>query len=119
MTKAEWQQLLADFVAGRTDGPGFERKFLAAHRAAVEAGQSVPYAVDLMFYEVDAYCADPALRDAADLDESQLREAATRLVSRLDEPWPDLGPPRAAGRPDKQLLDNFRRAAALLGLAKD
>lgn len=88
----------------------FERAFLDCHRAAVEAGEGVPYAADLMFYEVDGYSADPALRDTGDNDDAMLRAHAQRLVLRLDEPWP-----RLPGSPsDEQLLEDFRRAAARL-----
>ena len=112
MTKADWERLMCRFIGGDLDGPRFERAFLDAWREARDKGESEPYAVDLMFYEVDAYCADPALRAETDLDEAGLRDAARRLVDRLDEPWPPL----PGDRSDTDKLEDFRRAAARLGL---
>ncbi|RUT34619.1 hypothetical protein EMQ25_01245 [Arsenicitalea aurantiaca] len=106
-----WASLMADFIDGAMDGVAFERAYLEASRAAVEAGDRVPYAADLMFYEVDAFCADPALRGEGDLDEAGLRQAARELVRRLDEPWPAV-----PGAPtDQQTFETFREAAQRLG----
>ena len=106
----EWRRLLEDFAEARLAAPDFERAFLDAHRTAVEAGETVPYAVDLMFYEVDAYSPDPSLRAPDDNDDDMLRAHAQRLLGRFDEPWPKL-----PGSPtDAQVLENFRRAAARL-----
>jgi|GEM_PF-1658897 len=114
VTKQEWEALIGEFIAGAMSGPDFERRFLDGHRQTVELGESVPYAVDLLFYEVDAYCQDPALRGPNDLDEAGLRDAARLLLPRIDEPWPPL-----PGQPTKDQNDaNFRRAAARLGLLR-
>lgn len=115
MDKAGWQQMMQQFVAGQISAPEFERRFLEKSRVAVEAGERVPYAVDLMFYEVDAYCADPALRSADDNDDEMLRRHAERLLTRMDEAWP-----RLPGAPtDEQVLENFRRAVKRLGLTRN
>lgn len=107
---ADWRRLLEDLSEARLAAPDFERRFLDAHRAAAEAGESVPYAVDLMFYEVDAYSPDPSLRAPDDNDDAMLRAHAQRLLGRFDEPWPKL-----PGSPaDAQVLQTFRRAAARL-----
>lgn len=106
----DWRRLLEDFAEARLAASDFECRFLDAHRAAVEAGETVPYAVDLMFYEVDAYSPDPSLRAPDDNDDDMLRAHAQRLLGRFDEPWPKL-----PGSPtDVQVLENFRRAAARL-----
>ncbi|SFZ83666.1 self-protective colicin-like immunity [Devosia enhydra] len=105
--KQPWERLMQALLDGEMDGPQFQDEFLAASRDATARGERVPYAADLMFYEVDAYCADPALRGENDLDEAGLRDAARRLITRLDEPWPKL--PRTPS--DEQILENFRRAA--------
>ena len=39
--------------------------------------------LDTLFGEVDAFCADPSLRDADDLDEKGLRAAATVALKQL------------------------------------
>lgn len=110
MSNANWRRLLEDFVEARLAASDFERRFLDAHRAAVAAGETVPYAVDLMFYEVDAYSPDPSLRAPDDNDDEMLRAHAQRLLGRFDEPWPKL-----PGSPtDAQQLEAFRRAAARL-----
>jgi hypothetical protein len=110
-SREPWQSLMQALITGELDGPQFERAFLDAWRDARDNGERVPYAADLMFYEVDAYCADPALRGPEDLDEVGLRAAALSLVGRLDEPWPKL-----PGAPsDEQQMKNFERAVAALG----
>lgn len=110
MNNTDWRRLLEDLSEARLAASDFERLFLDAHRAAVAAGETVPYAVDLMFYEVDAYSPDPSLRAPDDNDDAMLRAHAQRLLGRFDEPWPKL-----PGSPtDVQLIENFRRAAARL-----
>lgn len=88
MDRRDWAALAEQFVEGKMTGPEFERAFILAHRHAAEHGETIPYAMDLLFYEVDAYCADPALRGPEDIDEVELRAAAIRLLGRLDEKWP-------------------------------
>lgn len=90
MTDGEWRGLIGDFIARRIDGPDFQQRFLEARRAEVNVGISQRYAVDLLFYEVDAYCADPRLWGPHDIDEEQLRVEARRCLARWDEPWPPL-----------------------------
>ncbi|WP_164730373.1 colicin immunity domain-containing protein [Pelagibacterium montanilacus] len=80
---------MTDFAEGRMNGPAFESRFLEMFRA--HRNGPMPYAVDLTFYAVDAYCADPALRDTDDIDEGQLRDQVRGYLARLDEPWPEPG----------------------------
>jgi len=87
MHKSEWQALVNRLLDGDMDGPAFETAFIRAYNAARLPGD-MPYAMDLLFYEVDAYCADPALRGPEDIDEAQLKSAARALLARIDEPWP-------------------------------
>lgn len=72
------------------DGPTFERAFLDARTADIDAGMSERFSIDLLFYEVDAYCSDPALMGPEDIDEEQLRIEARKCLARWDEPWPDI-----------------------------
>ena len=88
---AGWRSLIEAFAAGRIDGPSFERRFLALWRADIARGESPRHAVDLLFYEVDAYCDDPALRGEQDIDEEELRRQARLCLSRWHEPWPPTG----------------------------
>jgi hypothetical protein len=85
--KSEWQALVSRFLEGEMDAPAFETAFIRAYNMARLPGD-VPYTMDLLFYEVDAYCADPALRGPEDIDDVQLKAAARALVARIDEPWP-------------------------------
>ena len=87
MHKSEWQALVNRFIDGDMDAPAFETAFIRAYHMARLPGD-VPYAMDLLFYEVDAYCADPALRGPDDIDEAQLKAVARALLARIDEPWP-------------------------------
>ncbi len=92
MDERSWRILVEAFVDGAIDAPAFEQQFLAMWREGRDAGARERYAVDLLFYEVDAYCADPALRDEHDIDEAELRAAARRCLARWDEPWPSIAP---------------------------
>ncbi len=113
-----WRTLLTDFLEGRTDGPAFETAFLDRSRAAVDAGERVPFAIDRLFYEVDAYCADPALFQPGDNDETALRAHAEEALARFDEPWPPTAPLSAEDRRNRALLEKFRDAADDLGLLR-
>lgn len=88
MRQFDWRRLIESFANREVDGPTFERAFLNARREEVNAGLSQSYAVDLLFYEVDAYCSDPMLMGPEDIDEEQLRVEAVRCLARWDVPWP-------------------------------
>lgn len=85
-----WHRLISAFVDGLIDGPTFERRFLEIRREEVNQGLSQHYVVDLLFYEVDAYCADPSLAGPDDIDEDQLRREASKCLERWSEPWPKV-----------------------------
>ena len=92
MDDRQWRDLVEAFVDGRLDGPTFERRFLAAWSDEIGRGESQRYAVDLLFYEVDAFCADATLRDEHDIDEAELRNQARQCLARWEEPWPPIRP---------------------------
>jgi hypothetical protein len=85
-----WRQLVEAFVSGEVDARAFETEFLALHLAEVNRGHSIPFAVDQLFYEVDAYCADPRLRGDLDIDEAELLAAARKSLAEWEKPWPQL-----------------------------
>ena len=115
---ADWRALIEDFVAGRTDGPTFERAYLDRWRRARDNGERERRAVDKLFYGVDAFCADPALRGDTDIDETQLRAEARQALENWDETWPDGGPLSPEDTRNAELLEQFKRAAARLGLLR-
>lgn len=116
METAPWRALLSAFADGAVGGPAFERAFLDLWRLAGDAGDRVPYAIDLLFYEVDAYCADPLLFQDGDNTEDMLMDHARAALARLHAPWPDRGPETAEEKRDRALLDELKRLAAGLGV---
>ena len=92
MSDDAWCALITAFAEGDLDGPTFERRFLDLRRGEIDRGVSQRFAVDLLFYEVDAYCADPALRGAEDIDEAELRRQAVLCLARWEAPWPPKVP---------------------------
>ena len=85
-----WRALIEAFVGERIDGPQFETAFLRLHRDVVARGESVRFAVDQLFYEVDAFCADVELRTDQDIDEEQLRAAARQALLDWERSWPPI-----------------------------
>jgi hypothetical protein len=97
-----WRSLITRFVEGQMTAKAFEKAFLTAWHHERDAATRVPFAVDRLFYEVDAYCADPDLRAPADLDDEGLTRAAIRALDEFDAPWPEIG--QGAKRPvDRRL----------------
>ncbi|MEQ1945158.1 colicin immunity domain-containing protein [Mesorhizobium sp. VNQ89] len=90
MRQFDWKALIETFVSGRMDGPTFEKAFLDARRAEIEAGISERFSIDLLFYEVDAYCSDPTMMGPDDIDVEQLRIEARKCLARWGEPWPEI-----------------------------
>ena len=71
--------LISSFVDGKKAAGEFEAEFLREFKQeTVRFGALIFDALDELFADVDAYCADPDLRDDDDLDEEQLRRSATR-----------------------------------------
>jgi hypothetical protein len=86
-----WRALITTFVEGRMTAPAFEEAFLAAWHHDLDARLRVPFAVDRLFSEMGAYCADPALRVTGELDDDGLTKAAVRALDDFDTPWPGIG----------------------------
>lgn len=85
-----WRELIEAFVGGRMDAASFETAYVALYSKAAAAGLSIPYAADLLFYEVDAYCGDPELRGSEDIDDAQLLGAARKALEEWHRPWPPV-----------------------------
>lgn len=79
-----WLLLLQDYLAGRMDAAEFHDRFLAAWRAARDRGEPEPAPVADLFYVVEAFTPDPALRGGPyEASEEELRAAAEQAAIRL------------------------------------
>jgi hypothetical protein len=77
-------RLIEDFLSGAIPAAAFERGYLDTSKVDLHRRpQAVFLVLDRLFADVDAYCADPALRGADDLDEDGLRRAAVDALARL------------------------------------
>lgn len=85
-TLKDYIQLIEAFTSGAMPVSAFEREYIQrfqedeAHRPPEQF-----HVLDGLFADVDAYCADPALRGEDDLDEASLRTRAQAVLSRLRE----------------------------------
>lgn len=78
--------LVEEFLAGDIDARTFERRYLEAWSSAPPHGPGPLFDVlEGLFLDVDAYCADPELRDEGDLDDDALRLSAQKARRRLSE----------------------------------
>lgn len=81
---APFLALIRAFLAGAVDADGFERAYLDLSREDLHhRPRAVFLALDTLFADVDAYCADPALHGPDDLDAAGLRQAAARALEAL------------------------------------
>jgi hypothetical protein len=88
---SEWPRRLMPYVAllralveGRLTGEDVEVIYLLLYLRDSTMWEPDEFgALDSFFADVDAFCADPTLRDEHDLDEEALRESAARTLTRL------------------------------------
>jgi hypothetical protein len=74
-------------VEDRLSPKEFETVFLSVFRGEGDVfAEHETRALHELFTAVDAYCADPALRDARDLDEAGLVAAATEFLDAVEIP---------------------------------
>lgn len=81
----DWEELLAGFVDGRLTTEAFHDAFFALWRRQFE-GDPVPAPVERLFYVVEAFTPDPALRDAGqpwEADADEVRDAALRALDEI------------------------------------
>jgi hypothetical protein len=91
----QYENLIRSFVDGQLDAGSFEDSYLRLFkRESSTLPEEVFLALDRLFADVDAYCADPALCDEHNLNEQQLRERARIALSALE--W-HLAPYRSTG----------------------
>lgn len=76
--------LLTAFIADKIDVLNFEKKFLQLFKNETRTLSRTEFKIlDRLFADVDAYCADPQLRDKEDLNEIELREKCKAALQRL------------------------------------
>ena len=76
--------LLTQFVSGVITAPQFEALYLKMFKEEQSTLPAYAYdALNKLFLDTDAYCADPDLRDDEDLNEKQLLVSAQRALDVL------------------------------------
>jgi len=89
VSDARWHILVRDFVARRMDAAAFHDRFFELWHASTRTHAHVPPAIETLFFVVEAYCPDPALRDpdsAYEADEAELEAAAEKALAGLPIP---------------------------------
>lgn len=75
---------LDGFVDGSIGAQQFERDYLALFKGdQIRRSEREFLLLDQLFADVDAFVADPALRDEGDLDAEQLLASARRTLAEL------------------------------------
>jgi hypothetical protein len=79
-------ELMNKLVAGEVSGPEFAAAWLAARRQAIAGGErcrdSFERNLNDVFYLLDDYVIDPALRSSDDITDAQLTEGVCLAVER-------------------------------------
>jgi hypothetical protein len=79
-----YTDLIKAFLINAIDAQQFESGFLEKFKNdSAEFPDDVFQLLDEMFGAVDAFCADPELRDEHDLTEKQLRSKAAEILAKL------------------------------------
>ena len=80
----KYSSLISDFLACKIGVDPFEERYLALFKAERQPMSERDFLIlDELFADVDAYCGDPDLRTADDLNETQLREKCKLALDRL------------------------------------
>lgn len=81
----DYIQLIDAFLDGRIEVLEFESRYLAMFKTEHRPMSEETFRIlDRLFADVDAFCADPTLRDEHDLDEEGLRQATSQARRALD-----------------------------------
>jgi hypothetical protein len=84
-----WHQLVREFIERRIDERAFHDGFFELWHAAQRNSLRIPAQIETLFYVVEAYCPDPALRDPKSVyeaDDAELRQAAEKTLAGLPAP---------------------------------
>ena len=80
---------MEEFAAGGEDGPTFARGWLAGRRRALADGERLratfERVLDEVFYSLDEYAIDPALRDESDVSDEALLTCVREALARLGD----------------------------------
>lgn len=82
----DWLELLSAFTGRHIDEAVFHDRFFERWRAERDGPDPLPPAIEDLFYVVEAYCPDPALRTPDSLleaDDAELRASAEIALARL------------------------------------
>jgi hypothetical protein len=84
---AEQLRLMASFVSGRLAAEEFAVRWLSARRLALNHGERLCEAFDHLlnqvFYALDEYVIDPALREPGDMTNEQLASCVQGILEQL------------------------------------
>ena len=86
MSDEAWLLLVQSFVERRIDVDAFHDRFFEIWHAQPRFGPVCPKAIEQLFFTVEAYCTDPALRDPGspyEADEAEVRKDAEIALARL------------------------------------
>ena len=89
MSDARWHILISDFVERRIDERTFHDRFFDRWHASDKSRADIPPAIETLFYVVETYCPDPALRDpdsVYEADDAELQAAAKKALAALPIP---------------------------------
>lgn len=87
MSDEAWHNLVLTFVDKRIDINAFHDRFFELWHAQPRFGPFCPKAIEQLFFTVEAYCPDPALRDPGspyEADEAEVRKDAEIALARLN-----------------------------------
>lgn len=77
-------ELIEAFLAERVSAPQFEARYLALFKSDRSSWPEPIYEIlNELFLDVDAFCADPAIRLPDELDEPALRSRASGTLAAL------------------------------------
>ncbi|MDA1236756.1 MAG: colicin immunity domain-containing protein [Acidobacteria bacterium] len=92
-----FQTLVHSFLEGRSTADGFTGDYFQAFGDTQRIwGKEIHGVLEDMFFALEGYQEDPALRDSGDLDEAALRRAAEQAATKLGA---ILSREEAEGRP--------------------
>jgi len=83
---SDYMDLIRRYLNETVSSEEFERVYLQMYKDDPTIRPSAEYDVlNVLFFDIDAFCADPELRSADDLDEASLRIRARHALSRLEK----------------------------------